>query len=266
MKKRKVLFIFGLIVLVCTCFTTCQNPSFENPIIEKWWVAEEDQEYKAIMKNIPLYVYETILETEYIYEKVFEYITINNPQVIVVEKPLPPDVMLQYINIISIEFIIFSGNQTEYNVKSEVVRGTDLTEQEQKTNNKIVTEMEHELENPDYFLILLGHANPVYGTDAEIAELTQISTDRATDVRDAIAWVHDGKSLPAVSNPPPSSNSIGVMDPNHEYAKRISTKGYGGGRNISSSSSSYAGLNRRVEVILFTIDTVVTVKDGVGGS
>jgi hypothetical protein len=33
----------------------------------------------------------------------------------------------------------------------------------------------------------------------------------------------------------------------------MTTRGYGGGRNIAGSSQTYAGLNRRVEAILFKV-------------
>ncbi|MCL2231433.1 MAG: hypothetical protein FWC01_10105, partial [Treponema sp.] len=153
------------------------------------------------------------------------------------------------------EFIIFSGDQVKYNWPAKPPANSNVTLQEQNTNNGIVEEIVADLiDNEEYFLILHGHANVVTGSLQEASELTEISNDRAESVRDAIALVYSGGSLPTPANPP-SQTVIGAMDPSHDLAARITTRGYGGGRSIAGSSTTYAGLNRRVEAILFKVST-----------
>jgi len=280
MKKRNKLFFVGLIIMLCAILTTC-----ENPILKKWWVGEEeDFDYVAIIKDVPILIYETIVEDHYIYQTIYnkiiqyvpEYITeyvyqevpgetiyiqvpgkaepieVPGPPVYI-EKPMPPEILMQYIEILSIEFIIFSGNQTNYNWPSTNTSGTSLTIQEQSTNNKIVQELVAELRNNvDYFLILHGHSNPIDFSQSELEELMEISTKRAVAVQNAIVLDYDGETLPVPSTPPPSQY-IPPMIAGHDLIGRISTKGYGGGRNVAGPSSSYSGLNRRVEAILFRI-------------
>ena len=267
MKNNKLIIFF--ILFVCFCFTTC-----DNQIINKWWVEEEpDYDYVALIKDVPYMVYETIIE-EKIIEKIVEkeiIITVEMPQVIVeyvvVEKPVPPEILMQYIDIIGIEFVLFSGDATEYNGLHGAHGSTDLTPQEQKTNNEIVLDTVKELnDHPEYFLILHGHANPVTNTRSETDELIQISTARAASVRDAVAAVYtngDGE-LPGIFDPPstlPPSHHIPIMSSPHPLEKRMTTRGYGGERNMAGPSSSYAALNRRVEAILFTIRTEAQVAD-----
>ena len=258
--KNKKLFVF-ILLLIFAVFTTC-----DNPVINKWWVEEEpDYDYVALIKDIPYLIYETIIEEQIIEKIVREeiIITVEMPQIIVeyveVEKPVPPEILMQYIDIIGIEFVLFSGDATEYNGLHGAHGSTDLTPQEQRTNNEIVLDMVKELnDHPEYFLILHGHANPVLNTRSETDELIQISTARAASVRDAVAAVYtngDGE-LPGIYDPPstlPPSHNIPVMPSPHPLEKRMTTKGYGGERNMAGPSSSYAALNRRVEAILFTI-------------
>jgi hypothetical protein len=154
------------------------------------------------------------------------------PQVII--QQLPPEILLQSISIVDIEYIIFSGDATVYNDKSPTPGGTSLTTQEKATNDDIVNVMAEALKNTDYMLILHGHANPVTGTASEANELTQISLARADSVKSKLESIYTGEPL----------------------TNRITTKGYGGARNVSVSGSSvYSSLNRRVEAILFIIDT-----------
>ena len=272
MKNKNTFLVFILILFALAAFTTC-----ENPILEKWWVdpepnkpvqqqaTEPDYEYIAITKNVPMVVYETIVETQYIYEEI--YLTLPpSIQIVYVDRPVPPEILMQHITIVNIEFIIFSGDQTGYNIRAKAPATTHLTEQEQGANNAIIGQMKQALkDNSEYYLILHGHANPVFGTPEEIKELTDISTARAEAVRDAIAWEYDGYTLPLPSTPPPSTTTILKMAPSHDLAGRMTTKGYGGGRNISGTSSSYAGLNRRVEAILFTIETDPLLPEYKGG-
>ena len=222
MLNKNAALVFGLVLLICVCFTTC-----ENPVMKKWWVdpaaaAEPEPDYIAITKTIAQLVYETIIEKEYIYEQL-------PPQIITA----PPEIMLQYIDIINIEYIIFAGDSVIYNQVISPTGGTPLTTQEENSNKSIVTAMAGELNNTGnegYMLILHGHANPVTGTVAEAIELAQISLARANAVADEFK-----------------------ESPYSIASDRITTKGYGGGRNISGASTSYASLNRRVEAILFQI-------------
>jgi|GEM_PF-1635711 len=261
MKIKNAFYIFGL-AFAFLCFSTCD---FENPIIGQWWEEEQDYNYVAIIKDVPLLIYETIIETEIIYETIIETIFQQLPpeiqieyEYVYVDRPLPPEILLQHIDIISIEFIIFSGNQVKYNwpvPPPPPTATSNVTLQEQNTNNEIVKQIVEELkENEEYYLILHGHANVVTGSLQEASELTQISNDRAESVRDAIALVYSGGSLPTPANLP-SQTVIGAMDPSHPLAERITTRGYGGGRSIAGSSTAYAGLNRRVEAILFKVST-----------
>jgi outer membrane protein OmpA-like peptidoglycan-associated protein len=101
--------------------------------------------------------------------------------------------------------------------------------------------MAEALKSKDYMLILHGHANPVTGTAAEAVQLAQISLDRANSVKEKLKTVYTG---------------------DESLDNRITTKGYGGMRNVSTTgSSAYSSLNRRVEAILFTID-IAPVSDG----
>lgn len=227
-------FIVILIVCFSLCFATCQNP-----ILEKWWVdeeeGEEDFDYVAIVKNVPLLIYQTIVETKYIYETVY----VDLPpeiKVVYVDRPVPPEVLLQHINIINIEFIIFAGESTEFNGDHGPGGTTDLSAQEKSTNTRIVGETAAYLAGkPDCFVILHGHANPVSGSQAEAAELVRISTARAAAA---------AAELESVYGSPLGENG----------EKRMTVNGYAGERSIATSNSSYSGLNRRVEVILFTVE------------
>jgi hypothetical protein len=189
----------------------------------------DEDEIKAIIRQLPPDVIVNYLTDDQI-QVIKELIP---PQVII--QQLPPQVWLESITIVDIEYIIFSGDAKIYNDKSPTPGGTSLTTQEKATNDDILSAMAEMLRNTDYMLILHGHANPVQNTPQEALELTQLSLDRANSVRDRLESVYAGTE---------------PLD------KRITTKGYGGERNVSvSGSSAYSSLNRRVEAILFTINT-----------
>ena len=228
-KKAKLVHVF--IILACVFNITCSNP-----IMEKWWIEEpEDPYYIAITKSVPQIVYETIIEDHNIYYTIYEKLP---PEIQTVYVQVPPEILLQYIDIINIEFIIFAGDSKTYGEKNSPTGGTSLTAQEMTSNDSIINAVAGNLEdNTDYMLILHGHANPVTGTAAEALELAELSKSRADSVKSEL-----------LKNNYYSSGSI-PLDLNN----RITTRGYGGGRNISGSSSTYAGLNRRVEVILFEV-------------
>jgi hypothetical protein len=200
------------------------------------YVTDED-----IRKSIQEAPPEKILE--YLTDEQIAYITSQIPPKVIVEQlppeviiqQLPPEILLQSISIVDIEYIIFSGDATAYNGSSPTPGGTSLTTQEKATNDDIIKGMAEMLKSSDYMLILHGHANPVTFSKEEADQLTQISLDRANAVKTRLASLYAGTE--------PLNN-------------RITTKGYGGERNISVSGSSvYSSLNRRVEAILFTIVT-----------
>jgi hypothetical protein len=186
-------------------------------------------EIKEFIKQLPP---ETIFQ--YLTDEQKQYIEGQIPPEVIIDQ-LPPEILLQSITIVDIEYIIFSGDAIIYNGNSPTSGGTSLTAQEKATNTDIVNVMADALKNADYMLILHGHANPVSGTPAEAVQLAQISLDRANSVRDMLKSLYKGYE--------PLDN-------------RITTKGYGGERNVSvSGSSAYSSLNRRVEAILFMVST-----------
>jgi outer membrane protein OmpA-like peptidoglycan-associated protein len=244
--------------------------------------------YETILINVPEYIYTIIVEYEKVYEVIYEtlydiivrapnedeikdYITNNvveviniikdDPAYITIIKEIissvppeeiylyltdeqiryviqaqPPSVILQAVNIIDIEFIVFSGNTTSYNGTAPA-GSTNLTAQERSSNDAILNGMAKALfQHPDYLIMLHGHANPTTFTDGETLELTQLSIDRANSVE-------------AVLRTRFRSESGGTeID-----SSRVTASGYGGSKNLFGANSSYAGLNRRVEMILVQI-------------
>ena len=218
MKNGKLFFVFSLFVLAC--FVTC---SVENPIMEKWWQeGEEDYEYVVITKLVP-----------------------DEQEVIRIVENLPGVSSVSSIDIINIEFIIFAGNSTVYNGPPGPGGNTPLTSQEKNTNNINVNSMAKALADSyadtdpgnDLYIILHGHANPDNPNNPnEVAELQYISITRAA----AVATVLKEKFIP--------------LNPNVTFLEdHLSTNGYGGGHNLFGNNTSYANLNRRVELILFKI-------------
>jgi outer membrane protein OmpA-like peptidoglycan-associated protein len=100
------------------------------------------------------------------------------------------------------------------------------------------------LANPDYLLIIHGHANPTLppgapGFEAELADCRRVAQERADSVatefaRRGILWITD-------ENDPNLKNN------------RIKTNGFGGNRTIGDPT--HPELNRRVEVIIVNIST-----------
>ena len=196
MKKIKTLIAIGLIVLAGFSFTTC---SWENPIMETWWIDEATQ-------------------------------------------------TLQNIRVINIEYVIFAGNQTLYNDKDSIPAGlpSTLTTAQQAYNTSIINLTAKLLKNnADYRVILHGHANPTIdaevdpqGAEDEIEELMTISISRANNTAVALREEFVNNFNGSVSN----------------INSRMRATGYGGGLNVTSAGDQ-PSLNRRVEVIVFTIDT-----------
>jgi len=221
MKRIRTVLVAGLIALACASFVTC---NWENPVMKKWWVEEEpDYNYVAILKNIPIpeVTYETIIQEVEVWQHI------------------PPTEVLQSIEIIGIDYVIFSGDSREYNGDSPT-GGTDLTASEKNYNTSIIEGVATMLkDNPDYLVLLHGHANPTTFTDGETVELTQLSKDRADAVA---AELNTEYEKPSVANEPLDQS-------------RVQKSGYGGEKTLFGSNSPYTPLNRRVEVILFRIKT-----------
>ena len=252
MKKLSEKIILGLILLFFICFAACD---LQNPVIKKWW--EDEPEYIGIVKQVPL--------EKIVYEQI---------EVLVKD----PTVTLQSVNIINVEFILFSGDQPVYNANALTgATGSSLTNQEKKSNEDNIFEMAKQLHqkngtNPEdkYYIILHGHANPVSGSEQEINELVNLSKARALEVEGRLIEAYNSLNPAGTDGHPSDYPLINVPDPGfpsypfppENYApaptdglyERVSVTGYGGGRNLNSSS--YAVLNRRVEMILVEITTV----------
>jgi hypothetical protein len=99
MKNKTVIFIFSLIAFASICFTTC---NITNPVIEKWWVEEEEPEepeYIALFKYVPIN-YDTIIEEKIVYETIFVQLP---PETIIeyIYEQLPPEIIYEVIEVIT---------------------------------------------------------------------------------------------------------------------------------------------------------------------
>ena len=176
---------------------------------------------KEIIKNIPP-------------EELVTYLTDDQIKYIVQQQP--PQVILQTITIIDIEYIIFAGNADQYNGPPLQGGSTPLTTQEINSNNASVSDIAKALlKNPDYLIMLHGHANPTAFTDAEIGDLEKLSTDRANAVKTELLKQY---------------KTLGGLDLNDS---RVSVSGYGGEKVLFGNNSVYTPLNRRVEMILVRV-------------
>ena len=139
--------------------------------------------------------------------------------------------LLQNINIIDVQFILFSGDQVLYNSPAVFPATTDLSDAEKATNDRIISNVATILrQNPSFVAILHGHANPQTPNPDEAAELMRISIERARSVEAQLL-------------------SRGID------RRRLTANGYGGELNISDSHLGYPVLNRRVEIIIANITT-----------
>jgi len=198
------------------------------------WLNGASDEDKQVVKEI---VKEYLTEQDIIEiiqktppDVLIKYLTDEQIKYIIQQQP--PAMLLQSIKIIDIEYIIFAGDSSVYNDPNPPNAGSALTAQAKATNNSIVNAAIKTLrDDPDCLVLLHGHANPVTGTQAETDELEALSLARADAVKAQIHSVASDVDL-----------------------GRIDTKGFAGEGNIVSSTSN-ADLNRRVEVIIFKLDT-----------
>ena len=238
MKKLSKKIILGLILLIFISFATCD---LQNPVIKKWW--EDEPDYIGIVKQVPLI--EVVKEV--VQETIVKEVVVKDPSKI-----------LKDINIIQIEYILFSGESREYNAGHGPGGSSDLTLQERNSNNANILAMAEELrDNDNYQIILHGHANPVIFDEGEKQDLMALSIARASDVARVLKGLYDDTSptLPAFSPPLPTFSLTPNNTSGHHLDlddERLAIKGYGGGRNLGATT--YAGLNRRVELILIEIE------------
>jgi len=168
-------------------------------------------------------------------DEIMNYLT--EEQIKYILEQQPPEVILQTITIIDIEYIIFAGNADQYNGSPGTGGNTSLTDQEKKSNNDSVSDIAKALkEHPDYLIMLHGHANPTTFSDAEIGDLEKLSVDRAKAVeaklREQYKAINGGTDIDDT---------------------RISVSGYGGQKVLFGNNSAYTPLNRRVEMILIWV-------------
>jgi len=170
----------------------------ENPIMEAWW---QEQEAAAVAERGQ--------------QEIF-----------------------QGIEVITIQYAIFAGGQTEFNNRYPGPgSSTELQDEQVKFNTAIIANAALMLRNnPDFRIILHGNANPIDFTAEEIDELTQISLARAEST--AIALSNEFRRI--------GGSAANLMG-------RLRTVGFGGGLTVGDPL--HPDLNRRVEVILFKITT-----------
>ena len=190
-------------------------------IIDKQLIT--DDQIKEIIKNIPP-------------DKIVDCLT--DEQIKTIISLQPPQVILQTITIVDIEYIIFAGNADQYNGLPGAGGNTPLTAQEKSSNDASVSAMAKALkENPDYLIMLHGHANPTTLNDPdEIGDLMKLSKDRADSVEAELR--KQFKKL---------NNDVDIDD------TRVYACGYGGAKVLFGNNSTYTPLNRRVEMILIWV-------------
>jgi len=208
-----------------------KDPANKDDVIEITKIIKEqltEDELKIIINNIPP-------------NEIINYLTDEQIQYIVNQQP--PHKILQSIKIIGIEYIIFAGDSSTVNGPPGPSANSYLTAQEIAYNTSTIQEMAKLLNNnPTYIAMLHGHANPTQFTDGEKADLTKLSNDRANDVRRVLLAEY---------------NKLPVKPVNPPFDDRVSTSGYGGEKTLFGNNTQYTALNRRVEMILFEINTTV---------
>ena len=210
------------------------DPDFDKLIKE--YIMNHMTEVIELIKNDPDFedIIKEIIQT-IPPDELITYLTDEQIKYIIQQQP--PQIILQTIDIIDIEYIIFAGNAIIYNGPHAAGANTDLTPQEKSSNDAAITAMAQSLkDHPDYLMILHGHANPTSSNPSEVEDLMTISKARA----DAVNVVLKEKFSQL-------GGDITGWD------TRVSSKGYGGEKNLTVTDSIYSGLNRRVEMILVRI-------------
>jgi hypothetical protein len=175
---------------------------------------------KEIIKDIPP-------------EDLVTYLTDDQIKYIIQQQP--PQIILQTLKIIDIEYIIFAGNADQYNGPPGAGGNTPLTAQEKSSNDVSVSGIAKALkDHPDYLIMLHGHANPTTLNDPdEIGDLMKLSVNRAkaveAELRKQYKAINGGTDIPD---------------------SRVTVSGYGGEKNLFGQNTAYTALNRRVEMIL----------------
>jgi len=216
-------FVF-VFVLAGLCFITC-----ENPIMERWW---RDREPEVITVPDapgrppvrppagPSHIIEIIIEEHW------NTITVMIPTIVREE-------VIQHIEIIGIDFIIFAGDSDEFNGPPGFNAVSQLSGDEIARNNAIISEFGGAVfdqwvivnstggvvpGNPNlpYFLILHGHANPVTGSATELLDLRNLSIHRANSAQNAITGL-DLFALGRFPDPPTPPGTPYVYPYYHDY-------------------------------------------------
>ncbi|GBU29488.1 hypothetical protein R84B8_03055 [Treponema sp. R8-4-B8] len=227
-----------------------QTPPDKDSIIQ--WLKDpaNKNDVEEIIKEIKDLIPEDVIK-EIIKEippkDIMEYLTDEQIQYIVSQQP--SHMILQSIRIIGIEYVIFAGDSSVVNGPHGPNANTNLTDQEKAFNSSTIKEMAQQLEDhPSYLIMLHGHANPTLFTEGETVELSQLSNDRANDVRRVLMAEYNGIN---------GENPINYTNPsdNPDLKDRVSCSGYGGEKVLFGNNTAYTALNRRVEMILFEIVT-----------
>ena len=166
----------------------------------------------------------------------------------------------------NIDFVVFAGDQTEYNNPNHGPNASsNLDIQETNHNNAVLIAMATLLkDNPDYRVLLQGHANPTTGLPDEIEELNRISYTRAKNTADALVRAYAIVRAHAITKDPKFNpnliTSIVSPDPLFEYLaeaqkdlnRRMTYEGYGGHMAYTRvAGDPYPALNRRVNIEVY---------------
>jgi len=201
------------------------NPDIREEIIKEIIKYLTKEQIIEIIKEIPP-------------ELIFEYLT--EEQIIEIIKQQPPQIIMQNIKIINIDYILFAGDSDELNGPPKPPAVTPLTNQEKTYNISAIDAAAKILaDNPNYLVMLHGHANPSNFSEGELSEIIVLSVNRANSVADKLKTDFTIYANTALGS------------------DRLSLSGYGGEKNLMGANSPYAALNRRVEIILIEISSTI---------
>ena len=173
------------------------------------------------------------------------------------------EAIFQTLRPITTEFIIFAGGTAIYNggpsfgppLETPNPGGSLLTVQQEETNDNILLYIARLLrDNEAYWVNLHGHANPIAFDDGERDELMALSLTRATAVHEKLKGlfiVESGLDLTGCIFPLMTCTCPACRN----FEKRARSSGYGGEHLQMTNVGPNTFLNRRVEVIIFAINT-----------